>query len=237
MILQSLLSLSLLSLLACEDLENLWPEEDDEVSDRNNSSSSLLLTEDQVWSKMVRLAWEDYIARINTDKAVYGQTLDPLEMLDTSLNLSQAILGYQVEMSMWNISLHGLSQLVLKDLEVLRSPGLHDVQFRMELEISELEVRGLYQMEAVSWLLADLSSEGQQDLTINIYNATIIIQTEVVLATACGREGAVVRDIREIKSCKNISHHVFHEIEDEILVIRSKNCKSSHLGLIFPPTL
>ena len=216
MMLKILLSFSLLGLLSCAELDSLWPEEE-EMSERNNSSSSsssVLLTEDQVWSSMVRLAWLDYIARINRDKAVYGQPLDPLEMLDTSFNLSQSILGYQVEMAMWNISLHGLSQLVLKDLEVLRSPGLHDVQFRMELEISELEVRGLYQMEAVSWLLADLSSEGQQDLTINIYNATIIIQTEVVLGTACGREGAVVRDIREIQSSKNISHHVFHEIED-----------------------
>merc|ERR1719242_1860820 len=97
---------------------------------------------------MVRLAWEDYIARINRDKAVYGQTLDPLDMLDTSFNLSQSILGYDVEMSMWNISLHGLSHLVMKDLKVLRSPGLNDVQFKMELEMSELEVRGLYQMEA-----------------------------------------------------------------------------------------
>ena len=175
--LQILLSFSLLCLLSCEELDSLWPE-DDEMSERNNSSSSVLLREDQVWSSMVRLAWLDYIARINRDKAVYGQPLDPLEMLDTRFNLSQSILGYQVEMAMWNISLHGLSQLVLKDLKVLRSPGLQDVQFRMELEISELEVRGLYQMEAVSWLLADLSSEGQQDLTINIYNATIIVIDE-----------------------------------------------------------
>ena len=139
---------------------------------------------------------------------MYGQTLDPLDMLDTSFNLSQSILGYDVEMSMWNISLHGLSQLVMKDLKVLRSPGLNDVQFKMELEMSELEVRGLYQMEASgSWLLTDLSSEGQQDLTINIDTARIIIQTEVVLGSACGQQGAVVRDIREgYKVVEHISY-------------------------------
>ena len=136
---------------------------------------------------------------------MYGQTLDPLDMLDTSFNLSQSILGYDVEMSMWNISLHGLSQLVMKDLKVLRSPGLNDVRFQMELEMPELEVRGLYEMEALSWLLTDLSSEGQQDLTINITSARIKVQTELVLGSACGQDGAVVRDIRELDKAGNIS--------------------------------
>ena len=157
MILQSLLSLSLVWLGQCEELDIAWLDQDDEVSVWN--SSSVLLTEDQVWTSMVRLAWEDYIARINRDKAVYGQLLDPLDMsnmLDTSFNFSQSILGYEVEMSMWNISLHGLSQLVMKDLKVLRSPGLNDVRFQMELDMPELEVRGLYEMEALSWLLTDL---------------------------------------------------------------------------------
>ena len=206
MILQSLLSLSLVLLGQCEELDIAWLDQDEEVSVWN--SSSVLLTEDQVWTSMVRLAWEDYIARINRDKAVYGQPLDPLDMsnmLDTSFNFSQSILGYEVEMSMWNISLHGLSQLVMKDLKVLRSPGLNDVRFQMELEMSELEVRGLYEMEALSWLLADLSSEGQQDLTINITSARIKVQTELVLGSACGQDGAVVRDIRELDKAANIS--------------------------------
>ena len=200
MILQALLSLLLVRLAHCEEQDSFWRDEED-LSVWSSNSSSVLLTEDKVWTSMVRLAWEDYIARINRDQAVYGQSLEPLEMsnlLDTSLNLSQSVLGYEVEMSMWNITLHGLSRLVLRDLKVLRSPGLTDVQFRMELEISELEVRGLYSMKAVSWLLAELSSEGQQELAINITTARIIIQTEVVLGSACGQQGAVVRDIREV---------------------------------------
>ena len=154
----------------------------------------------------MRLAWEDYIARINRDKALYGMHLDPLDVsniLDT--NISQSILGYEVEMSMWNISLHGLSQLVMKDLKVLRSPGLNDVQVKLELEISELVLRGLYEMEAVSWLLADLSSEGEQVFTITVDTARIILQTEVVLGSACGQDGAVVRDIRELSKVGNSS--------------------------------
>lgn len=197
MILHSLLSL-LLCLARCEELELDTPW----LGWNSSSSSSLLLTEDKVWSSMVRLAWEDFIARINREKAVYGQPLDPLELsdlLDTaSFNLSQSILGYDVEMSMRNITLHGLSQLVMTDLKVLRSPGLTDVQFKMELEVSELEVRGLYSMQAVSWLLAELSSEGQQDLTINIHKARILLQTEVVLGSGCDQHGAVVTDIREV---------------------------------------
>ena len=200
MILQALLSLLLVCLAQCEEQDSYWRDEED-LSVWSSNSSSELLTEDKVWTSMVRLAWEDYIARINRDQAVYGQSLEPLELsnlLDsTSLNLSQSMLGYEVEMSMWNITLHGLSRMVLRDLKVLRSPGLTDVQFRMELEISELEVRGLYSMKAVSWLLAELSSEGQQELAINITTARIIIMTEVVLGSACGQQGAVVRDIRE----------------------------------------
>ena len=154
----------------------------------------------------MRLAWEDYIARINRDKALYGQHLDPLDisnLLDT--NISQSILGYEVEMSMWNISLHGLSQLVMKDLKVLRSAGLNDVQVKLELEISELVLRGLYQMDAVSWLMTDLSSEGEQEFTITIDTARIILQTELVLGSACGQDGAVVSDMRELSKVGNSS--------------------------------
>ena len=45
MILQSLLSLSLACLVACEEVDSFWQEEEDDVSVSN--SSSVLFTEDQ----------------------------------------------------------------------------------------------------------------------------------------------------------------------------------------------
>ena len=187
-------------LLSCQagDLEDVeagdgaWSE-DVEVLNRTER----LLVEDKVWTSMVRLAWEDYIARINRDREVYGVVLDPLRMasmVDTSLNLSQSLLGYQVDLSMWDLSLYGLSDLVMEDLKVMRSPGLNDVNFKMELEIPQLVLTGLYQMEAVSWLLTGLSSEGRQELVITITNVTITVQTEVLLGRGCGQEGALVRE-------------------------------------------
>ena len=68
MILQLLLSLSLVCLTQCHSqLDSFWLE-DDEVSVSESNRSSVM-TEDRVWTSMVRLAWEDYIARINRDKA------------------------------------------------------------------------------------------------------------------------------------------------------------------------
>ena len=186
-----ILSLGLIS-VSCDHGEDSWLEV--ELVNRTESE----MVEDRVWTSMVRLAWEDYISRINRDRAVYGVVLDPFNMtsmVDNSLNLSQSLLGYQVDLAMWNMSIHGLADLMMSDLKVMRSPGLNDVKFKMDLEIEQLELTGFYQMEAVSWLLADLSSEGVQTLLITINNVTISLETEVELARGCGQEGAMVREI------------------------------------------
>ena len=78
---------------------------------------------DYVWEGMVKTAWLDYITRLNRDKELYGLQIEPLKLshvLEDELYISQTMLGYQVELWMWNLTLHGLSGLKLEKLSLER---------------------------------------------------------------------------------------------------------------------
>ena len=76
--------------LSDSQLDSFWLE-DEEVSGSNSSS---VMTEDTVWTSMVRLAWQDYIARINRDKADWTTpgVPDPGEKTFLDVNLVIMIL-------------------------------------------------------------------------------------------------------------------------------------------------
>ena len=139
-----------------EELESLLEEEGVRVRDL-------------VWEGMVKTAWLDYITRINKDKELYGLKIEPLRLshvMEDELYISQTMLGYQVELWMWNLTLHGLSGLTLEKLSLERSPGLTDVFTYALLSTPQLALTGMYRMQgttqgtgALAWVLQDISSE------------------------------------------------------------------------------
>jgi len=172
-----------------EELESLLEEEGVRVRDL-------------VWEGMVKTAWLDYITRINKDKELYGLKIEPLRLshvMEDELYISQTMLGYQVELWMWNLTLHGLSGLTLEKLSLERSPGLTDVFTYALLSTPQLALTGMYRMQgttqgtgALAWVLQDISSEGDRPLVINMTGVRIAAELEVALVDGCGKEGAVV---------------------------------------------
>ena len=144
-----------------------------EFNYKNESDNSLNLSDskprvhDSVWEGMVQTAWTDYITRLNKEKQLYGVMLEPLtlsEVLEDNIYTSQTLLGYQVELWMRNLTLHGLSSLHLEKLSLERSPGLTDVFTYALLTAPQLKLKGSYRMQGTSsggigWLLSDISSE------------------------------------------------------------------------------
>jgi len=175
----------------------------DKLKESTNSSHRV---RDSVWEGMVQTAWLDYITRLNRDKELYGLQIEPLKLshvLDDELYISQTMLGYQVELWMWNITLHGLSGLSLRKLSLERNTGLTDIFTYALLDVDHLSLTGMYRMQgtsagsgALSWVLSDISSEGERPLSINMTSVRIAAELEVALVNGCGQEGAVVTEIK-----------------------------------------
>lgn len=160
---------------------------------------------DYVWEGMVKTAWLDYITRLNRDKELYGLQIEPLKLshvLEDELYISQTMLGYQVELWMWNLTLHGLSGLKLEKLSLERNSGLTDIFTYALLDSPQLSLTGMYRMQgssegtgALSWVLSDISSEGERPLSINMTGVRIAAELEVGLVSGCGQQGATVTDL------------------------------------------
>jgi len=159
---------------------------------------------DVVWEQMVQTAWLDYITRLNKEKSLYGLEIEPLQLshvLEDELYISQTMLGYQVELWMWNLTLHGLSGLSLRKLSLERNYGLTDIFTYALLDVEHLSLTGMYRMQgtsagALSWVLSDISSEGARPLSINMTGVRISAELEVGLVRGCGQEGAVVTHLK-----------------------------------------
>lgn len=128
------------------------------------------------------------------EKALYGVTIEPLELAlltgQERLTLERSILGYQVpfpsnyisfqvSMSLRELQLEGLSGLSLKNLSLSRDRNLTSIFTEAVLDAPYLLLTGLYNMEGtakesiLSYLLPDISSEGEQAFSINITRARI----------------------------------------------------------------
>merc|ERR1719370_396886 len=164
---------------------------------------------DVVWEAMVTTAWMDYITRLNRDKALYGVTLEPLELAlltgQETLALERSILGYQVSMSLRDLQLEGLSGLSLKNLSLSRDRNLTSIFTEAILDAPYLLLTGIYNMEGtakeslLSYLLPDISSEGDQEFSINITRARIRADLQVELVGGCDETGNVSPVVTKIE--------------------------------------
>ena len=66
---------------------------------------------DEIWEQMIRQAWLDIVKTINREKALYGIGLKPLlldPLMPEPIVINDDVAGYQVDLAMWNTSIHGL---------------------------------------------------------------------------------------------------------------------------------
>merc|ERR1719203_1765629 len=105
--------------------------------------------------------------------------VEPLQLnqiLGEQIYVKQSALNYQVEMWLWDLSIHGLSGIVLKDLVLERGSELTDLKTVAILTVDHLAVLGRYRMQGTasswtSWIASNISSEGNQSLSINMTSA------------------------------------------------------------------
>ena len=105
---------------------------------------------------------------------------------------------------MRNTRLHGLSSISLHTLNLSRDTNLTSILVEAVLDAPSLLLTGLYSMEAraeaglLSYLLPDLSSEGEQEFTIAITGARVRCELVVELVRGCGEEGEATAAITHI---------------------------------------
>lgn len=149
---------------------------------------------------MLAVAVQDYVDTINRDRSIYGQEVDPLEVrkiLGETVTLSKWLLGYDVNMNLCDLQLHGLGSISVEDVRVERNSDLSEVRVGVMVSVENLLLSGQYNMSAVpsmTWLLSNISSEGVRDMSISLDNVTIGAEVGVGLGSSC-TSGAFVKEI------------------------------------------
>ena len=108
-------------------------------------------------------------------------------------------------MSLRDLQLEGLSGLSLKNLSLSRDRNLTSIFTEAVLDAPYLLLTGIYNMEGtakeslLSYLLPDISSEGDQEFSINITRARIRADLQVELVGGCDETGNVSPVVTKIE--------------------------------------
>ena len=89
---------------------------------------------------------QDYVDKVNRDRIVYNYSADPLQMnilLGDTVTLSQWVVGYNVNMSMWDMVLYGLGEIKMDEVKVERNSDLSQVRARIMVKVDDLFLTGL----------------------------------------------------------------------------------------------
>ena len=170
---------------------------DDNVS--NDTKSKWIL--DAVWQSMVEVSVEDFIKTVSEDKSLYDEGVDPLDMdslVGESLTVSQWAMGYNVNMSMWDLVLYGLTDIQVDQVRVERNTDLSQLRARILVKVDKLFLTGLYNLEAVpgnTWLFSNISSEGDRNITISLHDVKLGVEFSVGLGSWCDDGGAEITNI------------------------------------------
>ncbi|XP_023329327.1 uncharacterized protein LOC111702036 isoform X2 [Eurytemora carolleeae] len=179
------------------------------------------LRRDGVWEAMLNQVWADFINTVNREKELYGVNIEPLQLsplLGEKVELSRTLLGYQVNLTFWDMWVQGMSGLVLQDVQFKRDESLSIVRTHAILTTPELELDGFYKMEgegggAWSWVGAStISSQGAQKFSISMKNVRIVCELHIDLVEACSdKDNAVITRISFPLQYENV-HFNFQNI-------------------------
>lgn len=156
-------------------------------------------TPDAIWEQMIRQAWLDIVRTINKDKALYGIKLTPMELdplLAEPIAISEDMAGYQVDLAMWNISIHGVDTMSLDKLILERGEALDSVREEAVINLGDIIVMGMYQYtaECTNWfcIVERFDSEGQQPFKIQMSDAKFKVIVNMDTINGCEVEKNLV---------------------------------------------
>ena len=135
---------------------------------------------DVVFEKLISQSWRDLQHKINTEQTYAGVKLEPLYIddhatTDPPVNISQSAVAYSIDLQMWKIEIHGLSQIYLNQVLVTRAKNLFDFDLNVQFKFDKLVMNGTYRAAGSvgGWFGTSFSSDGDRSFTIEFVNATI----------------------------------------------------------------
>jgi len=158
-----------------------------------------IYTGDEIWEQMIRQSWLDIVRTINRDSALYGIGLAPLyldPLMPEPIHINQEMVGYQVDLSMWNVTVVGIQDIALDRLTLQRGQGLNNLREQAVIAMGDLEVKGMYQYtaECTAWIcvVSSFDSEGPQPFSIRMTNATFSVNVHMDTVNGCGVNNSLV---------------------------------------------
>jgi len=119
-----------------------------------------------------------------------GQQVEPVDITsflpNGALHLNQSTDFFAADLTMWNISLYGLSTFHLKEVKVLRPWDLSQLSLDASFSLPELLANGTY--NATGWMgfsWATVDSMGAQPFNISVVNATASLKVTVDSSSPC----------------------------------------------------
>ena len=162
----------------CEDLLEGFDDMTDCVN--KTKTETEVRWRDVVFEKLISQSWRDLQLKINTEQAYAGVKLEPLYIDDHAtndppVNISQSSVAYSIDLQMWKIEVHGLSQIYLNEVLVTRAKNLFDFDLNVQFKFDKLVMNGTYKAAGSvgGWFGTSFSSDGDRSFTIEFVNATI----------------------------------------------------------------
>ena len=116
----------------------------DIAADKSKDTKSEWTT-DAVWQNIVDVAVQDIIQAINDNKSLHNFEVDPLDMnslIGESLKVTQWVMGYNVNMSMWDLDVYGLTDVKKDQVRVERNTDLSQLRARIMVQVDQLHITG-----------------------------------------------------------------------------------------------
>jgi len=162
-------------------------------------ADSDVYTSDEIWEQMIRQAWLDIVKTINRDKALYGVGLVPMyvdSLMNEAIVIKEEIVGYQVDLSMWNITVHGIEDIHLAKLVLERGQGLNNLREEATIDLGNITVKGMYQYTAkcTAWIcvIDSFDSEGPQPFEITMSGAKVKVEVKIQTLDQCGKKNNLI---------------------------------------------
>jgi len=90
-----------------------------------------------------------------------------------------------------NISLHGLSQIYLDQVKILRSANLTEMEISAEYMLGDLVMKGMYNATGhlgTMWLQIPFDSDGDKPFNITVNSARLVPRITIDARAACDPE-------------------------------------------------
>jgi len=164
-------------------------------------SVKIIRYRDPVFERLLPQVWSDTQKKMRFDRELHGVVVDPLQLGNQSQSVSNPFATIDIEL--YDIQVHGLSNIYLLETLVTRATDLSDLNMKMSFQFEELLINGSYSSTGTYgvWPFGgSLDSGGLQKFEIRLSNATVspnvLVNSTEQNKFGCGEgDGSVYLDV------------------------------------------